>query len=101
MSLILFFINFFGLLLARLTRGCQIGSLSVSYKALKGACVIETLNQVNIDGASKIGSYTYIGQRSSITKSTVGRYCSIANNFSIGQGEHNLGKMALTPFIVN
>jgi virginiamycin A acetyltransferase len=94
MSLILFFINFFGLLLARLTRGCQIGSLSVSYKALKGACDIETLNQVNIDGASKIGSYTYIGQRSSITKSTVGRYCSIANNVSIGQGEHNLDKIS-------
>jgi acetyltransferase-like isoleucine patch superfamily enzyme len=94
MSLILFFINFFGLLLARLTRGCHIRSLGVSYKALKGSCSIQTLNQVSVDATSKIGSYTYLGCRTSVTKSTIGRYCSIANNVSIGQGEHNLEKIS-------
>jgi UDP-3-O-[3-hydroxymyristoyl] glucosamine N-acyltransferase len=101
MNVIMFFINLFGLLLARLTRGCHIRSLGVTYKVLKGSCSIQTLNQVSVDATSKIGSYTYLGCRTSITKSTIGGYCSIANNVSIGQGEHNLGKMALTPFFVN
>ncbi len=86
--------NLFGLLLARLTRGCHIRSLGVSYKALKGSCSIQTLNQVSVDATSKIGSYTYLGCRTSITKSTIGRYCSIANNVSIGQGEHNIDKIS-------
>ena len=60
---------------------------------------IQTLNQVSVDATSKIASYN--GYRSNITKSTIGRYCSIANNVSIGQCEHNLGKIALTPFFVN
>lgn len=47
-----------------------------------------------VDRNCDIGSYTYIGKNCNITKSTIGRYCSIANNVSIGQGEHNLTKIS-------
>jgi len=43
---------------------------------------------------SRVGDYTYIGYRSNITKSNIGRYCSIANNCSIGQGEHKLDRIS-------
>ena len=82
--------NFIGLIMARVMRGCLVRSSDVSYQALSGACQIETLNYVNIDASSHIGSYTYIGSRTNITKSNIGCYCSIANNVSIGQGEHPL-----------
>ena len=39
---------------------------------------------------TQIGDYTYIGVNCSITKAQIGRYCSIANNVSIGPGEHAL-----------
>ncbi|MDD2774388.1 MAG: DapH/DapD/GlmU-related protein [Gallionella sp.] len=82
--------NFFGLINARLKRGCRIRSIAVSAYAINDAYQVETLKQVSVDAFSKIGSYTYIGCRTNITKSTIGRYCSIANNVSIGQGEHLL-----------
>lgn len=82
--------NLFGLFLARVMRGCLVRSSDVSYRALSCACKIETLNDVSIDASSTIGSYTYIGCRTNITKTSIGRYCSIANNVSIGQGEHPL-----------
>ena len=43
---------------------------------------------------SEIGSYTYIGNNSSIIKSKIGRYCSIANNVSIGPSEHPRSSVA-------
>lgn len=39
---------------------------------------------------SAIGDYTYIGYNCLITKATIGRYCSIADNVSIGPGEHDV-----------
>jgi len=47
-----------------------------------------------IHSDTKIGSYTYIGKNCNITKATIGRYCSIANNVSIGQGEHDLNQIS-------
>lgn len=43
---------------------------------------------------SVVGDYTYIGYSCYVTKSEIGRYCSIANNVSIGSGEHNLNKIS-------
>lgn len=43
----------------------------------------------NIDCFSKIGRYCYIGKNVHITKSCIGNYTSIANNVSIGPGEHS------------
>jgi len=47
-----------------------------------------------IDTHSKIGNYTYIGTRCNLTKVTVGRYCSIGNNVTIGPGHHNVHAVA-------
>ncbi len=55
---------------------------------------IEILCGASIDSTSKIGSYTYIGRNTHITKCEVGRYCSVANNVSIGQGEHRLDRVS-------
>ncbi len=43
---------------------------------------------------SEIGEYTYIGYNCFITRSNVGRYCSIANNVSIGLGEHDVSRIS-------
>jgi virginiamycin A acetyltransferase len=82
--------NLVGLLAANFGRGCRIRSLSVSPYAVSQGCDIEILPGTSIDATSAIGSFTYIGCNTHITKSNIGRYCSIANNVSIGQGEHSL-----------
>ncbi len=43
---------------------------------------------------SVIGEYTYIGHRCSITKAVIGRFCSIADNVTIGPGEHKLDQVS-------
>ena len=43
----------------------------------------------SIDKSVQIGAHTYVGRNTCITKTSIGKYCSIANNVSIGQGEHN------------
>lgn len=43
-----------------------------------------------VDKQSEIGAHTYIGYNCFVTKAKIGRYCSIANNVSIGPGEHDL-----------
>lgn len=79
-----------GILVANFKRACHIRSLEVSPHALRSGREIEVLPGTSIDATSEIGSYTYIGRHTHITKSRIGRYCSIANNVSIGQGEHRL-----------
>jgi len=41
-----------------------------------------------VSADSKIGGYTYVGNRVAITRSEIGRYVSIADNVTIGAGEH-------------
>lgn len=82
--------NLFGILEANLTRACRIRSFEVSPSALSESREIEVLSGTSIDATCKIGSYAYIGRNTHITKSNIGRYCSIANNVSIGQGEHRI-----------
>ncbi len=43
---------------------------------------------------SQIGNHTYIGRHCEIGKTKIGRYVSIANNVSIGNGEHNLKRVS-------
>jgi virginiamycin A acetyltransferase len=45
-------------------------------------------NSTEISDDSIVGPYTYIGKNSSITRAKVGRYCSVANNVSIGPSQH-------------
>lgn len=86
--------NLLRLFLAYLVRSCRVHSLDVSAQAISQSCEVKVLQGANIDSTSNIGSYTYIGSNTYITKSNIGRYCSIANNVSIGQGEHPLGRIS-------
>ncbi|MBC7388459.1 MAG: CatB-related O-acetyltransferase [Opitutaceae bacterium] len=50
---------------------------------------------------SKIGDYAYVGFNCFISKSNIGRYCSIANNVSIGNGEHLIDNISTSGFFYN
>lgn len=83
-----------GLAKAIWKRGCKIRSLRTSPEALNNASHVEVMHGTIIDSESKIGSYTYIGRNVEITRASIGRYCSIANNVSIGAGEHCLDSIS-------
>ena len=51
-------------------------------------------NFISIDEHSVIGRYTFIGKNSSITKSTIGNYCSIGTGVMIGLGEHSISNLS-------
>src|SRR6185312_3704234 len=55
---------------------------------------ITVLHGTSIDANSAVGSYTYVGRDCSISRTRIGRYCSIANNVSIGQGEHDMSRIS-------
>lgn len=55
---------------------------------------VEIMPSTLLSGKNEIGEYTYIGFNSLITKSSIGRYCSIANNVSIGIGEHKINRVS-------
>ena len=79
--------------LERLSRKNHISSWHVSSKCLQGLA-ISIQSGARIDRQCEVGSYTYIGCFTYITKATIGRYVSIANNVSIGQGEHDLSQLS-------
>jgi len=78
-------------------RTCKIRSPHVARAAITGRHITVGSGS-RIDAASAIGGYTYIGCNSAITKSRIGRYVSIANNVSIGQGEHDYTKVSTSAF---
>lgn len=78
------------LLHARIARACLIDSWQVAHQAIQDAWEVRVLADVLIDPSSRIGSYTYIGRGSAITRATIGRYCSFGDNVTIGPGEHSL-----------
>lgn len=83
--------NLPGLLLAWLRLDARVFSPHVAPVALRGRG-IEIQTGSRIDARSEIGGWTYVGRYSYVTASRIGRYVSIANNVSIGQGEHELGR---------
>ena len=85
--------NYILIFLAVYNKNCRVYSSKISANSLNGHN-IQIQNGVLIDLNSKIASYTYIGSFTSITKCNIGRYCSIANNVSIGVGEHILSKVS-------
>ena len=64
----------------------------------KGVVISE---QSFIDRNCRIGKHTYIGKNCNLTKVDVGSYCSIANNVSIGQGEHHLDRVSTSSLFYN
>jgi virginiamycin A acetyltransferase len=83
---LIFFINF---CLQKVQRKNHIASLAVSPQSIVGHHIVVG-RSTQIDGMSSIESYTYIGNRCSVTRACIGRYVSIGNNVSIGPGEHGL-----------
>jgi acetyltransferase-like isoleucine patch superfamily enzyme len=71
-----------------LSRSSHVDYANVSLRARIGRHVT-VLGGSSIDFNTAIGSYTYIGWRTSVTRASIGRFCSIANNVSIGPGEHS------------
>lgn len=88
-----FLINLLMLIIGRIKRHNIIDSAHVSALSLKGN-KIKVQNGTKIDKATEIGSHTYIGCYCYVTRAKIGRYVSIANNVSIGQGEHDLNKIS-------
>ena len=78
---------------ANIFKNCAISSIQVSPTALKGTN-IHISRGSHVDATSEIGANSYIGQNNFITRSKIGRYTSIANNVSIGQGEHNTSRIS-------
>lgn len=52
-----------------------------------------------IDKNSCIGEYTFIGRDVSITKASIGRYCSIAPHVQIGMGEHDVNLISTSAYL--
>lgn len=86
-------LNLIGALHARVVKGCRIYSVYVSPKALRGRN-IEIHIGTRIDSSCEIGGNSYIGCYGYVTRAKIGRYVSIANNVSIGQGEHKLDRIS-------
>jgi acetyltransferase-like isoleucine patch superfamily enzyme len=62
---------------------------------------VEAMKNSIISDESFVGDYSYIGYNCLISNATVGRYCSIANNVSIGPGEHALGAVSTNSIFMN
>ena len=62
-------------------------NVPISIEIGKGSKI---MSGVEIDKSSSIGYHSYIGHHTSITKTNIGSYCSIASNVRIGHGEHDL-----------
>lgn len=79
---------------------CSIKSLDVSLRAEFGHQVRVGAGSF-IDSKCQIGGYTYFGKNCNVTRAAIGAYCSIANNVSIGQGEHSLDRISTSSVFYN
>lgn len=85
----------------RIVGPSEIGKLSrntirskhVSLDAVDGR-EVTIMGGSHVDGETRIGSYSYLGYNCFVTSARIGRYCSIANNVSIGMGEHKLDSIS-------
>lgn len=53
----------------------------------------------DIDSNTEIGDYTYINKNVDITKTTIGRYCSIGSHVRIGLGEHDITQISTSSLL--
>lgn len=56
-----------------------------------------SINRRNYILRSKIGSYTYTGIGSMVRSSSIGNFCSISWNVSVGGGNHDHSKVTTSP----
>ncbi|MGN1215928.1 MAG: CatB-related O-acetyltransferase [Candidatus Cryptobacteroides sp.] len=50
---------------------------------------------------STLGDYSYVGRNCCILNATIGNYCSIADNVTIGPGRHPLDRFSTSPVFYN
>ena len=60
----------------------------------KETSLVTLMSGTHISPNSFIGDYSYVGFNCFITRASIGRYCSIANNVTIGSGEHDLTRVS-------
>ncbi|WP_265943733.1 DapH/DapD/GlmU-related protein [Dechloromonas sp. A34] len=85
-------VNLIFLILARFKSGCIVQSCKVAWQSIEHAKNVHISAGTSVDRFSQVGSYTYLGRGSVVTKSSIGRYCSIGDNVTIGPGEHKLNE---------
>ena len=67
-------------------------------------CILDDyvrLDRNNFILKSNLGSYTYTGKSSVIMHATIGKFCSISWNCTIGPGEHDYNKITSHDFLYN
>jgi len=77
----------------------SIQSHKVALEAIKGDH-ITIMDGSHICNKSSIGSYSYVGFNTLISRSTIGRYNSIASNVNIGHGEHPLDRISTNTLFI-
>jgi len=70
------------------------GSNEADPLAFSSSVGVVIMRGSRIDSQTTIGNYTYVGINVGITRSSIGNYCSIANNVNIGQGEHDISEIS-------
>lgn len=88
-------LNLPGLAVSWIARRCRVYSPWVAPAALRGEG-IRILSGTRVDRESEIGGNAYLGCHCHVTRARIGRYASIANYVSIGQGEHRLDRVSLS-----
>jgi len=73
----------------------DIQSNGVSPLALVGHNICVLPGSV-VDDFSKIHNYAWIGRNCTVTRATIGHYAGLANNISVGPGEHDTRRIANT-----
>ena len=71
----------------------------INFRKSQTSGLIEIKKSSQVDSNSTIGDYTYVGERCTITRASIGRYCSIGNNVSIGPGEHDISTVSTSAYL--
>ena len=82
-------------------RGHQVESTQVGFRARIGRHVIIREGS-EVESSVEIGDYSYIsGPRAYIEAATIGKFCSIARQTTIGVSGHDYKKVTTHPFIID
>lgn len=89
-----FIINYLNLKFFGLLNKSKLISPYIHYKSIRKSKYTTVNSRTYVDNMTKIGNYSYIGMNCKITSASIGNYCSIADNVTIGPGEHDLSKIS-------
>jgi len=68
--------------------------LKLSFRKARFSVGVEIGPNTKVSRDSRIGAYSYIGRNCVVGKTEIGRYVSIADNVSIGNGEHDVTRIS-------